>query len=539
MSAETLRRERPPQRVPMTETAAAGGKGCRPLRVLFVLNSLGSLRYFQSTLELLTQRGHQVRLLLEERRGNNTERRWVKRMVEHENFACDVARGETDDPWEPHARSLRAGMEYVHFLGPVYRERTRYAQRATRRASSPLVYRLAQLPLIGSPRGLRALHWILRGVARALPIPASAVHYVERRRPDVVVVSVRGSRTAAASIFTRVSKRVGIPVLNCVASWDNLSTRPQMVELPHQLLVWNDTQVQEAVELHGVPEERVVVTGAPNFDDWFEWRPRPAEEFLSRVGLDPERPVILWVGTALNPGEPPEREFVSKWIGALRSAGDRPLRDVGVLVRPHPARLKQWEGLDLGQFENAAVWPRTRLSMPVEAEQKADFYDSIFHSRAVVGINTSAMIEASIIGRPVLTVVAPEHHHSQLGTLHFSYLLDSNGGVLRLARSMDEHLADLRSILGGADEDAGERARRFVSRFVRPHGLDRPATPILVEAMERAARAGVAPEPDPLGVVSLRALLVLADRMASMPKALPRLDVASRARWRRAGAVLK
>jgi hypothetical protein len=103
---------------------------------------------------------------------------------------------------------------------------------------------------------------------------------------------------------------------------------------------------------------------------------------------------------------------------------------------------------------------------------------------AVIGINTTAMIEAAIIGKSVLTILEPEF--AQEDTLHFQHLLEENGGFLYAASSLDDHLARLRLVL---DEDAAgaERRRRFVESFVRPHRLDRPATPILADAVEELA----------------------------------------------------
>ena len=37
------------------------------------------------------------------------------------------------------------------------------------------------------------------------------------------------------------------------------------------------------------------------------------------------------------------------------------------------------------------------------------------------------------------------------------------------------------------DEEGAARRRAFVESFVRPHGLDRPATPILADAIEELA----------------------------------------------------
>ena len=60
---------------------------------------------------------------------------------------------------------------------------------------------------------------------------------------------------------------------------------------------------------------------------------------------------------------------------------------------------------------------------PIDPANRADFFDSIYHSAAVVGINTSAMIEAAIIGRPVCSMLAEEFAGTQEGTIHFHHLL--------------------------------------------------------------------------------------------------------------------
>ncbi|HEY2945680.1 MAG TPA: hypothetical protein VGN09_24825, partial [Vicinamibacteria bacterium] len=52
-------------------------------------------------------------------------------------------------------------------------------------------------------------------------------------------------------------------------------------------------------------------------------------------------------------------------------------------------------------------------------------------------------------------------------------------------RQLGEHLAD------GSDPAA---VRDFVRDFLRPHGLDRPATPLVVESLEQAA--SLRPVPD-------------------------------------------
>jgi hypothetical protein len=117
----------------------------------------------------------------------------------------------------------------------------------------------------------------------------------------------------------------------------------------------------------------------------------------------------------------------------------------------------------------------------VDEDSVNDFYDSMYFSVAAVGINTSAMIEAGILNKPVFTILAPDFNTTQEGTLHFHYLVQ--GGLLYISNSLDEHLDQLSKVLNG-QSSYQEKIRNFIESFVRPHGLDSPSTPIFVEAVE-------------------------------------------------------
>jgi hypothetical protein len=239
-----------------------------------------------------------------------------------------------------------------------------------------------------------------------------------------------------------------------------------------------------------MPPDRVTATGAGLFDTWFDHRPSGSrDDFVRAMGLDPERPYVLFLGSSpfVTNHSDDEVRFVARWIEALRASPDERVRGASVVVRPHPVG-KGWRDADLTRFENAVVWPR-HPERPVSAAEHDTFYDSLAHSAAVVGINTTAMIEAAVIGKSVLTVLAPEF--GQGSTLHFHYLLEENGGFLHVASSLDEHAEQLGRVLEDRAEDAEQR-RRFVESFVRPHGLDRPATPIFADAVEQLASARVA-----------------------------------------------
>jgi hypothetical protein len=270
--------------------------------------------------------------------------------------------------------------------------------------------------------------------------------------------------------------------------------------------VWNEGQREEAFAMHDTPRENVVVTGSPVYDQWFDWAPSTTrQEFCSKVGLAVDRPIFLYLCSS---GfiAPNELDFIVEWVRAVRSAPDPRLREAGLLIRPHPQNTQPWHRFDDHGFSNVAVWPRGGAN-PVWIQRKNDYFDSFYHSVAAIGINTSAQVEAGVVGRPVYTVRSPQHAATQEGTLHFEYLLSFGGGLVHDAKSFDEHVAQLSGALDRSDEDVAA-LRRFVEAFVRPNGLAKPATPQLADAIEALASSGKRqPEPTSVGLALMRVAL--------------------------------
>jgi hypothetical protein len=329
----------------------------------------------------------------------------------------------------------------------------------------------------------------LRLLERLVPVPAALREFVAGQHPDVLVVTPLIELGSQQVDYVKCARQLGVPSVLAVASWDNLTSKGLMRVVPDHVLVWNEAQRQEAVTLHGVAADRVAVTGAVAFDRWFAARPsRSREEFCRLVGLDPGRPFVLYVGssTFIAPDEVP---FVERWLARLRRAADPGVASAGVLIRPHPANARQWRACDLTAMDAVALWPPIGTD-PTADDFWRDYFDSLYFSSAVVGINTSAQIEAAIVGRPVLTVQTPEFAHAQEGTLHFRHLV-SGGGAVRTADSLDAHVGQLAEALAGGDRDRAAN-REFVGSFVRPRGLEAPVAPLFAETI-----AGIAAQPRP------------------------------------------
>ena len=123
--------------------------------------------------------------------------------------------------------------------------------------------------------------------------------------------------------------------------------------------------------------------------------------------------------------------------------------------------------LDRAAFcETAGLDPARPLVVYLASSPAAD---------AVVGLNTSAEIEAGILGKPVYTIRASEVAPGQTGSVHFQYLLESQGGFVHDAATLEQHVEQL------GDGLAGRFSAERLQTFVRPRGPDVPASRVLAE----------------------------------------------------------
>ncbi len=468
------------------------------MKILFFGRHYTYFRNFESVLRGLAARGHSIHLAVERDEPFGGLNMVEALAAEFPSITYGEAPGRADDEWSWVLNRLRLGLDYLRYQQPVFD--TAYTLRERARGRTPVGFvELGRWIRRAGGWSRRAASAAVRNIERAVPEDPRIRKYLESQHPDIVLLTPLIDLGSSQIEYLRAARALRIPTGLCVWSWDHLSSKALIRDTPDRVFVWNPTQKQEAMTLHGVPADRIVVTGAQCFDQWFDRQPsRDHETFCEQVGLPTSPPFVLWVCSALFQGSPVEAQFVLKWIHALRSSARERLRNVPILVRPHPSRLAEWEGIDLSGL-NAVLWGGN----PIDAQSRADYFDSLYHSAAVAGINTSAFIEAGIVGRPVHTIIVPEMESNQTGTVHFNYLLNAGGGLLEVARSFDEHLAKLDASLAEADlkvrrygdsndvhvrrEGDSNGVRPFVREFVRPNGMTVAATPLFVESVESMA----------------------------------------------------
>jgi hypothetical protein len=288
--------------------------------------------------------------------------------------------------------------------------------------------------------------------------------------PDVVVCS--GPFQYSEPAITAVAKKMGIPVLALIPSWDNLSTKNRLVMKYDGYIVWSEWQREELHQIY--PASRSVpcyVVGAPQFDVFYQ------EEFnLSRAsfcetqGLDPNRPIILYaIGSPnLHPGE----KHGALELARIIQAGK--LGDVQMIVRPHPLH-------DVGELKDLFTdfAPQVILQQPagqgaVRSQDRAqiiEWVNSFRHADVHINTFSTTAIDAAICDTPTINLdydPAPGKPHERLVQainhewVHYKPIAES-GGVW-LVKNTEELLDAVKIYL--REPELHRVARRGIAEHV-------------------------------------------------------------------------
>lgn len=467
------------------------------MRILFVLPLTSLIRHFESVVLALADGGHTVAIATPGRRND-----WPlpDALAAHPRVSRLVCPDARADEWKDAAQDFRLLIDCGRYLeGPFFqadklRDRAFKTFAATISAGEkhhlsarcPSCHtkivdgELGKMsPTLGGA-GAARLKELARLIEQAIPSDPARERFLADEQPDLLLVSpLIGLGPDQQHDWVKSARALGIPVGFPVFSWDNLTTKGMIHVQPDRVFVWNEIQKREAMEYHGVPAERIIVTGAPRFDAFMALKPSiDRNQFCRNFGLDSSSPILTYLcSSEFVAGR--EVEFVERWIQDIRR--EPALSACNVIVRPHPRSLHQWRKVDV------TGWDQVGLAASPKLNADQSLYDALHHSDAVVGLNTSAQLEAGILGKPVFTLLAPGFERGQQGTLHFKYLLRAEGGFVEIAHDFEEHRRQLADAIAGRYDR--EHIRRFLEGFIRPAGWGQPATPILADAITRLGPA--------------------------------------------------
>jgi hypothetical protein len=326
------------------------------------------------------------------------------------------------------------------------------------------------LPL-GAPLDPILMRWHY-GRLRYLPSPL--LRRLNEERPAVVLANIQ---MHAVVPFIVGARRVGVPLVGHVASWDH--TVGKGIVSPHlnRYIVQNDVMRSDLVRYHGIDAARIVVTGWPQTDVFHQKRTRQEYEQVVRgLGLDPSRPVVLVMGNTPT-NAPYEKRFVERLVAWWEESGAA--SRFSLLFRPHP-RDREWR-------ERFAAG-RSRKGTAVQEPSFTDLETLAIlleHGDCVVTNAGTILLDALVNDRPTVCVlydeggapgeswalknVSGEHYRRLMASEAFyranrfeDVVAGIERGLAQPAELASERARAAREVVGQVDGHAAERVARAV-----------------------------------------------------------------------------
>ncbi|MEO6628520.1 MAG: hypothetical protein ABIP03_08105 [Aquihabitans sp.] len=232
--------------------------------------------------------------------------------------------------------SLRRTIEYAHLRWcdtPGTRFNLDAAIPGSGRARAVRYAAKAASTLVASQRALlRAVQAHEQVIARRREVD----RYVQLLREwETDVVLCAHQRPLGVQPVVMAARRLEIPTITFIFSWDNLTTKGRIAAPFDHFFVWSDQMAEELLRFYpDVDQSRVHVVGSPQFEPYADAGLRwDRQQFVQELGLDPDRPVICYSGgdTLTCPEDPEHLRIVCELIEAGRIEGNPQ-----VVLRPAP-----------------------------------------------------------------------------------------------------------------------------------------------------------------------------------------------------------
>ena len=445
------------------------------MKIAFVFSQGKHYFYYDYVVRQLHAHGHEVRIVCPanfSEDGNKSGRALINFLNEEPDVALEDAllTRHKNSYWVALLRNFRDYATFVRSEHPTPHLASTWIGKEL---SAKMLQRL-EFPVIRSFIRSRIARSLFAFLESRIPPDKEIVKWLKDFQPKVIFASPYVFREDFEVEYTKAAQSLKIPVIASLLSWDNLTSKGTYHVRPDHLFVWNQNLVEEAVQIHDFEPQQVFVSGAPVYDPWFDLSPSmDRASFCAHIGLEPSKPYVLYLCSSKSISER-ETELIQTLISHFAKVDEssRP----ALVVRPHPFKDMGADGLE---NEWVKVFPKGGQP-PDTDEARSTYYDSLYYCEAVIGVNTTGFLESAILDKPCLTLVTSMTSAGQEMRAHFKHLMDA--GYIDVAMDFSELVDKTMDIISGKDIWKENRVQ-FVRNFIRPHGMDVPASNVMAGAI--------------------------------------------------------
>jgi hypothetical protein len=295
--------------------------------------------------------------------------------------------------------------------------------------------------------------------------------YFEKYRPSAVLLAHLFSDTEIA--FLKEAKRRGIYSVGLINSWDKLTARCMIRQLPDLMVVHNEIVKRDAMRYADMPENKIAVVGIPHFD-FYATLPRTSRtDFYKKFGIDPKDRILLYTPVGRT-NSALDAKTISL-LDQLLISGRLP-SNLRLIVRfPPNDDVEVPSG-----FKNKIIFqtPGKRFSQKRGTDwdmSAADFQElaeTLQHCSLVISYSSTMVIDAAVFDKPIINL---DFDFPDLPSSHWIYevahyrpVLES--GAIRLVKNTDELVEWINRYLDNPAIDGPGRARLIQEQCGRIDG---------------------------------------------------------------------
>ena len=221
-----------------------------------------------------------------------------------------------------------------------------------------------------------------------------AQHILEKHRPALVISpDVADPRTR---VYMLLCRQIGIPCLDVqfgLAGDEGIEWR---FFLADKLAVWGET-AKEVMLNHGIPAEKIIITGSPRHDCLVNVPDAEVKEMRAKLGI-PEKSAMILLASAYqlkSYDEYSNPELLRSMKRSVFEAADK-TQGICLVVKPHPSEDVRETRALAGINKNI-----------IFVSQKSDIRELTRICDAFVSFGSTATVDALISGKLVICPVFP------------------------------------------------------------------------------------------------------------------------------------
>ncbi len=396
-------------------------------------------------------------------------------MIEHRFDEFHELNAATAAPESLPVRILREQLDVTHgryLWSEAAKERWRLRDYDAKTPSQKIRRAIKKLfaTMLANQAGLNLLMQLERRASRWFSPNTNDLELMRRLKPALVFNSSH-SHSPNAVQTVQAAQWLGIPTATFLFSWDNLTSQGRIVPLYDYYLAWNEDIRQQLLDIYpAIRPEQVFVTGTPQFD--FHFRPESywsREEFCSRVGADPSRPIVLYSTGMDNhmPGEPLIIENINRVLKEMPEFGKPQL-----LVRLYPKDRNPQRFDEVKHRNPDILFPEIPWSAKFNTpklEDAALLTNTLRHCAVGINVASTVSLELCMFDKPVINVgynppvdIRPKNYALYYNFDHYRPVVES--GAVRVAWAETEMKSLLTEALAHPQKDSANR-KALLSRM--------------------------------------------------------------------------